>query len=963
MIDDIQREEALNPACSFIVEAPAGSGKTGLLVQRYLRLLSLVDRPESVVAMTFTRKAAAEMKQRVLKALTEDVPADAPPFKLRTRDLARAVLQQDQKMYWHLLSDPGRLQIQTIDSLCALLTRQMPVLSQFGGFGEVIDEASELYLRAAREMLMELAEGDESSKAIFRRMVLHFDNDVPQLEDQVVKMLGKRDQWETLTSTSDAQLVQDCCIMLRLAEIQLRSVFQRAGKVDFTEIARAARRALGKPDQPSDLLYSLDYRFQHLLVDEFQDTSRSQFELIKALTEQWSAGDDHTLFLVGDPMQSIYRFREADVSLFLQCWQDQAIGGVPLTPLKLQTNFRTTPEILEWVQTHFAPMMPDDDRQKGAVQFRESTAGREVAGHRPRIIAHIKDESGSSEADEIVKIIQAHPDQTVAILVRSRPQTTHILPALRKAGITYEAIDIEMLRDQQHIIDVLSLTRALTNLADRVSWLACLRAPWCGLTLADLSALAEGKRDQTILDLLSDAEIIRTLTVEGRWRAVRVQEILSAAVAQVGRLSLRTLVERTWQALGGAAVIAEQNQRDDIETLFELIEESDEGGIIRDFSLMNKRLEFLYARPSVSGAKVVVMPVHQAKGLEFEIVILPRIGKEVRKLENELLLWVDQEIAAMPQTGEKNPDYERIKKLLEEKELNETKRLFYVACTRAIDELHLIGSVGTRKDGAISTPRTGTFLRLIWESEAVKSAFESELHQPVALPSAPSAAAAKLRRLPAGWHSPIQAKPIQIELPIRRAVASQRQVSYHWVGDTSRHMGTVIHDILKRIAADGIDHWNLGRVTALRPLAASELLRLGVPAEEKKSATEQVIRAISKTITSPRGRWILSPHPDARSEWAIAGRVGQNLVSGTVDRFFLDETGTCWIIDFKNSKHEGTSLPSFLANEKFRYQPQLEQYAAVISRLVAAPISLGLYFPLLDEWLEWKFAEAAVTAR
>jgi len=958
MIDEIQREEALDPGRSFIVEAPAGSGKTGLLVQRYLRLLSLVDRPESVVAMTFTRKAAAEMKKRVLSALTEDVPANAEPFKLRTRDLARAVLQQDQKMSWHLLADPGRLQIQTIDSLCALLTRQMPVLSQFGGFGEVIEEASELYLRAAREMLMNLAEGDEASQAVFRRMVLHFDNDVPQLEDQVVKMLSKRDQWETLTSSSDAQLVQDCCVMLKLAEMQLRAVFQRAGKVDFTEIARAARRALGKPEEPSDLLYSLDYRFQHLLVDEFQDTSRSQFELVKALTEQWSAGDDHTLFLVGDPMQSIYRFREADVSLFLQCWQDQAIGGVPLTPLKLQTNFRTTPEILDWVQTHFAPMMPEDDLAHAAVQFRESCAGREVIGPRPQLIAHIKDETGSAEAEEIVKIIQAHPEETVAILVRSRPQTTHILPALRKAGIAYEAIDIEMLRDQQHIIDVLSLTRALTNLADRVSWLACLRAPWCGLTLADLSALAEGKREQTIFDLLSDPAVIPTLSVEGRWRAVRVQEILSAAVAKVGRLPLRTLVEQTWQALGGAAVIAERNQREDIDTLLKLIEESDEGGIIRDFSLLNKRLEFLYARPSVNGCKVMVMTVYQAKGLEFDIVILPRLGKEVRKLENELLLWVDQQVAAMPQTGEKDPEYTRIKELLEEKELNETKRLFYVACTRAINELHLIGSASTRKDGALSTPRTGTFLRLIWESPAVKAEFEARLGMPVATSPAASAGAPKLRRLPADWRAPIADKAIKTEMPFRRAVASQRQVSYHWVGDTSRHMGTVIHDILKHIAAEGVGKWDAERVAALRGLAGSELLRLGVPAEEKKAATEQVLKSISKTIASSRGRWILSPHNEARSEWAVGGVVGQNLVSGTVDRFFRDENGMCWIIDFKSGKHEGTSLASFLANEKVRYQPQLEQYAAVISRLVDAPISLGLYFPLYDEWLEWKFAQA-----
>jgi ATP-dependent helicase/nuclease subunit A len=975
--DQRQRAEALDPARSFIVEAPAGSGKTGILVQRFLRLLSIVERPESVVAMTFTRKAAAEMKKRILDALADaSRPAipEADEFKRKTRDLATAVLTQDQSRNWNLREDPSRLQIQTIDSLCALLTRQMPILSEFGGFGEVIEEASELYLRAARQMLTSLAEGDPESQALFRRMVLHFDNDVKKLEGQIVRMLGKRDQWEHLNPCSNHQLVQDCCAVLQHAEEQLRMVFQRAGKVDFTESARAARRALGGPDRPSDLLYSLDYRLQHLLVDEFQDTSRSQYELVKALTEQWSLGDDHTLFLVGDPMQSIYRFREADVGLFLKCWQERRIGAVQVTPLVLHTNFRSTANILKWVETHCAPMMPDDNRDTGAVKFRRSSSGRQTKGTVPHVIAHI-DDQGAEEAEQIVEIIRRNPGRTVAILVRSRPQTTHILPALRKAGIACEAIDIEMLRDQQHIIDLLSLTRALTNLADRVSWLACLRAPWSGLTLADLSALAEGKRDQTILDLLSDPATIQTLSVDGRWRAVRLQEILSTAVTQVGRLPLRQLVEQTWQALGGLAATQETNQREDIATLLRLIEESDEGGIIRDFSLLNQKLEFLYARPAVTGSGVVVMTIFQAKGLEFDIVILPQLGRKVRSYENELLLWTEREgtdgltelaIAAMPQTGVEDPDYKNIADIAKLRDDNESRRLFYVACTRAIDELHLIGSVSTKQDGAqCKTPSSGTFLRLLWESQDVQDEFTGKLRRQMTTQQTSFAFPAPLnkillRRLPADWRAPVLAANIRMEEPIRHAVASQRQVSYRWVGDTSRHAGTMVHDLLKRIAAEGLEHLTAARVFALSQLVDSELLRLGVPMGNENAATKQVLRAVTNTIRSPRGRWILSAHAEARSEWAIAGRINNLLVSGTVDRAFSDEEGNFRVIDFKNSQHSGGSLDNFLANEKQRYQPQLEQYAAVISRLVNAPVILGLYFPLHDAWLEWQFDEKVI---
>lgn len=207
------------------------------------------------------------------------------------------------------------------------------------------------------------------------------------------------------------------------------------------------------------------------------------------------------------------------------------------------------------------------------------------------------------------------------------------------------------------------------------------------------------------------------------------------------------------------------------------------------------------------------------------------------------------------------------------------------------------------------------------------------------------------------------ARSIQLPPSIRRALPSQHQVSYRWVSDTSRHAGTIVHELLKRVAADGLDKWSESRVLSLRTYVGSELLRLGVPGSEEPTAAKQVLRAVSNTIGSQRGRWILSPHGQARSEWAIAGRVNESLVSGTVDRSFQDETGQYWIIDFKNSEHTGAGRVKFLASEKERYQPQLEQYAAVISRLVNAPIKLGLYFPLLDEWVAWQFTEAAVAVR
>ncbi|MBH0312402.1 UvrD-helicase domain-containing protein, partial [Alcaligenes faecalis] len=125
--DSPARARALDPESSFLVQAPAGSGKTELLTDRILALLARVQRPEEIVAITFTRKAAAEMHARVLEKLAaanQERPAE--PYRVRSWELARAAMQRNQEQQWDLLAYPARLSIRTIDSLCAHLVRAMP---------------------------------------------------------------------------------------------------------------------------------------------------------------------------------------------------------------------------------------------------------------------------------------------------------------------------------------------------------------------------------------------------------------------------------------------------------------------------------------------------------------------------------------------------------------------------------------------------------------------------------------------------------------------------------------------------------------------------------------------------------------------------------------------------------------------------------------------------------------------
>ncbi|HKX52328.1 MAG TPA: UvrD-helicase domain-containing protein, partial [Nitrosospira sp.] len=537
--DEAERRQALDPECSFIVQAPAGSGKTGLLIQRYLKLLTCVEEPEEVVAITFTRKAASEMRQRLVAALTsaqksahssgaQESGQESEHEKV-TRALAHAVLRRDAEARWHLAAHPARLRIQTFDSLCASLTRQMPVLSGFGGQPETVDDASDLYLEAARATL-DLLDSSEAVAGDVECLLEHLDNDIGRIEKLLVEMLALRDHWlrhihirdrheleavlrnarrqalrrlhalwtshppamqdelvalaryagsnlasggstsaeyeqfsalDTLPGCEEQDVSCWCTIsellltkggdwrkqhtiregfppgtsgakaekeiakswkdralrlisllagnddgslreslhdirllpppaytegqwkvlgsitrMLPHAVAQLKLVFQLHNKVDFTEVSQAALRALGDSEAPTDLALALDYRIRHLLIDEFQDTSISQYDLVTKLTAGWEPGDGRSMFVVGDPMQSIYRFRQAEVGLFLLA-RATGFGNVTLSPISLSANFRSQRGIVDWVNTTFASVMPQlENISMGSVRYSPSVAVR-----------------------------------------------------------------------------------------------------------------------------------------------------------------------------------------------------------------------------------------------------------------------------------------------------------------------------------------------------------------------------------------------------------------------------------------------------------------------------------------------------------------------------------------------------------------------------------------------------------
>lgn len=843
--DDQQaRQLALSKQQSFIVKAPAGSGKTELLTQRFLTLLATVEAPEQIVALTFTRKAAAEMRQRILTQLTraqQNLAEQAPAHQRHTWELARAVLAHDQDKGWRLLQCPERLRLLTIDALCAELVRQLPVANAWLP-GPLTDRPQRLYADTVAELLADLDVATPWQAAL-HTLLQHCDNRLDHLSGLCQQLLRQREQWLPLMIASQQDPVQlkalleanfqaimdqaiatlerlmpddvrqevlqyvpeaarlatkfsqasaclrdlhhwpsaqDHEVWQALARFFLteqgqwrkrldsslgfpppskapdkttqqlwqqhkegmqallqrlsdnaellaawqtlsmappprfeeqewplcRAIFsllpallvywqlqcQKHQQVDFAEVSWQARQALGDSEQPSDLVLQWDYQVRHWLVDEFQDTSLAQYDLLTRLTAGWQPGDGRTVFLVGDPLQSIYRFRQAEVSLFWLVWH-QGLPSVPVTPVVLTRNFRSQPGLVAWFNHTLPARFPDQANwQVGAVPYT------------PLISHQAPDEEAQAvmewsglpeeEADTLVQCLKqelANPAlRSMAILVQARSHLQQILPALHQAKIPYRAVELSALMEQPVVMDLLHLLRALLQRDDRLAWAAVLRAPWGGnLSLTDWQSLIDSAHETFLWPW---SERLSALSAAGRQQLARITPILASALQQRHRRPLHHWLAETWLALGGEAYWHQAQAAQD-KFWHVLIEHQHVGDI--QLPLFEQALATTYLDEN-QAAVLEIMTIHKAKGLEFEVVFLPGQGRRGQSDEAPLFVFDTlcdpagtRWLLAPLKIRQQEPRYDFLRWLQKQKRFHEQQRLFYVACTRARQRLYV----------------------------------------------------------------------------------------------------------------------------------------------------------------------------------------------------------------------------------------------------------------------------------
>ena len=838
--DASARRDAVNPLENVILEASAGTGKTSVLVERYLNLLRAGVEPPRILAITFTRKAASEMRERILSRVQRD-PA-----------------------LWEVMRDRlGDVTITTIDSFCLGLLREFPleanldpafdvadetevprlidealdatmriglvqadtdpemalVLAQLGatrtrdGLSRLIerrlvaDEALERFLdrnAAGGPMTLDqvTARAVASLRAICERlpgwpgeflatgpvnfagwpMILRQLSKLPSLDpadhaavrraldaarayflksdgtpvgSHATKPLGPKNFASPAHARTHKEAVQAVTrdihalveqhaaalnIMLtrgvrkfyRIALDRYRRALDERSALDFSELLARALYLFRTMDDFARSRYLLEQRYQHVLVDEFQDTSRAQWDLVSELVRAWGEGAGlaaetgplpPSIFIVGDRKQSIYRFRDADVTVIDRAAEFIArlrAGGTKRRAIV--TSMRAVPALQAFINDLFGAM----DKSEIRTAFTYGDTDRFPIAHEPGalmlhdgkpVVGIVADESpeltAERMAEEIVRLLsdgvvrdrdtgiarRAKPGD-IAILFRTRASHKEIEAALELRGVpTYVYKGLGFFESDE-VRDLLALLRFLAQPESDARAAALLRARFFRVSDLALQRLA-GRLAGALTGRDAGAEALERLDEDDRAVIRSARALLGRWLALVDRLPPAELLDGILDETAYLYEIAgprERQARENVKKFRSMIRRIQNRGYAT-FDRIASHVDRLYAGDESNAAiealdAVNLMTAHASKGLEFPVVFVVSLTKSSGGMAPPVRVVLDDDEGERVWVGPFASDDDKTGE--RKRETEETKRLLYVALTRARDRLYL-GTV--LKDG------------------------------------------------------------------------------------------------------------------------------------------------------------------------------------------------------------------------------------------------------------------------
>ncbi len=696
---------------------------------------------------------------------------------------------------------------------------------------------------------------------------------------------------------------------------------------DYTAKAMQLHAALN--EENPILKETLYQKLHHLLIDEFQDTSASQLAIFDAIASIWRGDDRRSITIVGDPMQSIYAFRQADVRLFEQV-KNFGIGHIKLTPLYLRKNYRSVDKLITWnnklfttlqatkPEPHFLAALATKQQSNEAVQWHKCASYKNEA---TKIIASIKSYQ------------QTNPMNSIAIIVKSRTQLTEILPALNTAELNYIAVDIDRLSKEQDLIDCVTLYMIAQDLMDRQHWIGFLRTPFVGLSWHDIYNLAHPK-EKSIWENMQNP--VSKLSNNAITILNRINPIIKEHLAAYQRQEHAMLSFKLWHALGGRWILDKPRLYESIEEFFTTLaaakSANDNLNYTHCLDILNKVTQTSQIK---SENPIQIMTVHKAKGLEFDCVICPGLNRSQPIQKKEIINCIDiyqnQQKLNLMHTQPKHRSQasqlqEYIRRKQQEISDEEQERLCYVAFTRAKKQLMLFYTSDT--DNNI---QSRSWMHLIAHNMP-----KNIQQQNIDTEEEVSKALAKtyyMRKLPDQWLH-----------PQKKEQSTSKHTPIHIQHSKALRWGDIIHSYL---------HWLNTHKSTKATLSSikTKLLQFsqqhGLINQGTDSTFTWLCTQIIKMHNDKIFQWIFKDRPESMSEQQLYN----NKKIYRIDRYFI-ENNTLWIIDFKTygiDNKEEKITKKLIENEQYR--AQLSKYRESLQDIYPQyTIKTAIYFPLQQYW-------------